>query len=96
MDWQSIAAITASIGALIISLYTAKSTVRKADVEALAEIGRQLRVRIEELEEELAHYKQKYEDLKHDYDRILRLYNTVCRFVRRMGFDPENLEDGEK
>jgi len=127
MDWQTTAAIIASIGALLVSLYTAKSAVRKGDVEALSIIIGQLRKRIEELqaqlteykqkihdlEEQLAHqfaryeqkterlelelseYKQKYQDLKNEYDRIQKLYVRMCAFVRRLGFDPEAIDEEE-
>lgn len=121
MDWQAITAIIASVGALLISLYTAKSAVRKGDVEALSIIISQLRTRIEELETrlreyrqkiyeleeqlsqatqkierleaELVYYKQQYKDLKEEYDRIHKLYVRMCAFVRRLGFDPEALDE---
>ena len=86
MDWQTTAAIIASIGAVIISLYTAKSSVRKSDIEAL-------QVVINGLKEDLARWKEKYEELEKDYERLRRLYVKLCAFVRRLGYDPEAIDE---
>lgn len=85
MDWQTAAAIVASIGAIVISLYTAKSAVSKSDIETMQRIIVELRI-------ELERYKAKYECLQRDYERALKMYQRIAAFVRKLGFNPEDLD----
>ena len=52
-----------------------------------------MQVVINGLKEDLARWKEKYEELERDYERLRRLYVRLCAFVRRLGYDPEAIDE---